>query len=66
MLPKCFSKKRNKRKQNDYEEKKKSHPAGVKPKTFDVQGQRIIHCTRQPLLRTYVKLIVFNIFVPTR
>ena len=53
-----------KTKQNDCG--KKSHQAGVEPETFDVYGQRIIHCSKQPLLRPFVKLIVFNIFVPTR
>ena len=28
--------KQNKTKQNDYEKKKKSHPAGVEPETFGV------------------------------
>ena len=44
----------------------KSHPAGVEPMTFDVEGQRIVHCATQSLLRPNVKLIVFDIFVPTR
>ena len=57
---------KNKTKQNDYGKKKKSHPAGVEPKTNDMWGQCIIHCTTQPLLKPYVKSIVFNIFVPTR
>ena len=36
--------------------------AGVEPETFKVEGQRILHCATLP----YVKLAVFNIFVPTR
>ena len=45
-----------KKKQNKTTTKKekKSHPAGVEPETFDVEGQRIIHCATQPLLRPYV------------
>ena len=31
-----FFKKRNKTKQNNYEKRKKSHPAGVELKAFDV------------------------------
>ena len=46
--------------------RKKSHPAGVERQTSDVLGQRVIHCATQPLLRACDKLIVFNIFVPTR
>ena len=57
--------KRNKTKQNNYEKKKKTHPAGVEPETFDMEGQRIIHCATQPLLRPNVKFIVYDIFVPT-
>lgn len=57
----------SKKKQNKTTTKRdyKSHPAGVEPETFDVGGRRIIHCAKQPLLRPYVKLIVFDIFVPT-
>ena len=58
-------KKRNKTKRVRKKENK-SHPAGVEPMTFDVEGQRIVHCATQSLLRPYVKLIVFDIFVPTR
>ena len=36
----CF-KKKNKTKQND---QKKNSLAGVKPPTFDVQGQGVIYC----------------------
>ena len=64
MLAICFFKKETK--QNDYEKRKKSHPAAVDPETFDMLGQRIIHCATQPLLKPYVKLIVCNIFVPMR
>ena len=49
---------------NDYEKRKKSHLAGVKLETFEVQG--IIHCATQPLRRSCVKLIVFNIFLPMK
>ena len=45
--------------------KKKSHLGGVEPRTFDVKGQRINHCATQPWLTRNVKLIVFDIFVPT-
>ena len=44
--------------------RKRSHPAGIEPETFNVSVQRIIHCATQPLLRLYVKLIVFNTIVP--
>ena len=33
---------------------------------IDMWGQCIIHCATQPLLKPYVKSLVFNIFVPTR
>ena len=46
--------------------RKNCHLAGDEPETFDEWGQRIVQCTRQPLLRLFVKFIVFNIFVPTR
>ena len=46
-----FFKKQNK--QNDYE------------KSLTRQESNPIHCVTQPLLRSYVKLIVFNMFVPT-
>ena len=32
--------------------RKKSHPAGVEPETFDVERELIIYCTTQPLLKT--------------
>ena len=51
-----FLKKQNK---TIAKKRKKSLPAEVEPKTFDVQGpSRIIHCATQPL-RTVGKLIVF-------
>ena len=57
-----------KKKQSKTTSKKenKSHPAGVEPEIFDVEGQHIIHGATQPLLRPYVKLIVLDIFVATR
>ena len=55
-----------KKKQNNFKKRKKSHLAGVEPESFDLKGQRIIHCATQPLLKLHVKLIVFNIFVPTK
>ena len=56
-LPICFLKTTTKK-------RKKSHLAGVKPETFDVQG--IIHCATQPLRRSCVKLIVFKLFLPMK
>ena len=48
---------KNETKQSDYEKKKKkAHPAGVEPKTFDVQGQR--------LSISQINCPVFNIFCP--
>ena len=61
-LPLCFFLfKRNKTKRLR-KKRKKSQPPGVEPKTFNVLGYRIILCAKQPLLRSRVKLIVFNIF----
>ena len=64
-----FSKKKKKKetKQNEYEKKKTSLTRQESnPQTFDVEGQRIVHCATQSLLRPNVKLIVVDIFVPTR
>ena len=50
-----FFKKRNK---TTTEKRKKSHPAGVEPEAFYVEGQHIIHCATQPLLRLHIILIL--------
>ena len=49
-LPICVFLKKKQNKTKRLRKKKKSHPAGVEPKTFNAQGQRIIHCATQPLL----------------
>ena len=55
-----------KKKQNKTttKKRKKSLPAGVEPETFDLLGQHIIHCATESLLKPWVKISVFNIFVP--
>ena len=47
-----FSQKKKKQNKTKLLRKKEnnSHP-GVEPKTVDVEGERIIHCATQPLLR---------------
>ena len=59
-----LKKTQNKTKQNDYKKKKKVSPG--RSQTWDLRRVRATHYPLRHATKAYVKLIVFNIFVPTR